>query len=167
VRRRAGDPFAERVFGGLKGVDAVRIEGPRGEFVLNEESHRPLVFIAGEAGFAPIKSLIEHAMALDAAESLHLYWAAAGTGGQYLDNLCRSWGDALDNFRYDAIALARAAPEDEAAQAVVRRVLQDHAPLAECDVYVAGPAPWAGAVEFQLLERGLPRAQLAVSALEA
>jgi CDP-4-dehydro-6-deoxyglucose reductase len=167
VRRRAGDAFAERVFGGLKDVDAVRIEGPRGEFVLDEESHRPLVFIAGEAGFAPIKSLIEHAMALDAAESLHLYWAAAGEGGQYLDNLCRSWGDALDNFRYDAIALTRAAPEEEAAQAVLRRVLQDHPRLAECDVYVAGPAPWSGAVEFQLLERGLPRTQLFVNPMQS
>ena len=166
VRRRAGDAFAERVFEGLRGVDAVRIEGPRGEFVLNEESHRPLVFIAGESGFAPVKSLIEHAMALDAAESLRLYWAA-GAGGHYLDNLCRSWSDALDDFRYEAIALERAATDEAGARALLRQVLQDHARLAECDVYVAGPAPWAGAVEFQLLEHGLPRAQLAVSALQA
>jgi len=164
VRRRAGDAFAERVFGGLKGVDSVRVEGPRGVFVLNEESHRPLVFIAAESGFAPIKSLIEHAMALDAAESLHLLWIAAGAGGHYLDNLCRSWSDALDDFRYDAIAAERAAPDEEVVQAALRRVLQDHPRLADCDVYVAGPAPWAGAAQFQLLEQGLPRAQLFVEA---
>jgi len=166
VRRRAGDAFAERVFDGLRGVEAVRIEGPRGEFVLNEESHRPLVFIAAESGFAPIKSLIEHAMALDAAESLHLYWAA-GAGGHYLDNLCRSWSDALDNFRYDAIALARAATDEAAVAAALPRVLRDHPRLGDCDVYVAGPGAWASAAEFQLLEQGLPRAQLTVSALEA
>ncbi len=164
VRRRAGDAFAERVFGGLKGVDSMRIVGPRGEFVLNEQSHRPLVFIAGEAGFAPIKSLIEHAMALDAAESLHLVWIAAGANGHYLDNLCRSWGDALDDFRYTPLTAKGALAEDEA---MLRQVLQDHPRLGECDVYVAGPAPWAGAAEFQLLEHGLPRAQLFVSALES
>jgi CDP-4-dehydro-6-deoxyglucose reductase len=164
VRRRAGDAFAERVFGGLKGVDSVRIEGPRGEFVLNEESHRALVFIAGESGFAPIKSLIEHAMALDAAESLHLVWVASGAGGHYLDNLCRSWGDALDDFRYTPLTAKGALADDEA---MLRQVLQDHPRLGECDVYVAGPAPWAGAAEFQLLEHGLPRAQLFVSALES
>lgn len=157
VERRAGDAFAERVFGGLKGVDTVHLEGPRGEFVLDEGSSRPLVFIAGAAGFAPIKSLIEHAMALDAAETLHLVWVARGAGGHYLDNLCRSWGDALDNFHYAPIV-----SDDDSA---LRRVLQDHARLAERDVYVAGPASWAGAVEFQLLERGLPRAQLHVNAL--
>jgi len=164
IRRRAGDAFAERVFGGLKGVDSVRVEGPRGEFVLNEESHRALVFIAGESGFAPIKSLIEHAMALDVAESLHLVWVAAGTGGHYLDNLCRSWGDALDDFRYTPLTAKGALADDEA---VLRQVLQDHPRLVECDVYIAGPAPWAAAAEFQLLERGLPREQLFVSALES
>jgi CDP-4-dehydro-6-deoxyglucose reductase len=146
------------VFGGLKDVDSVRVEGPRGEFVLNEESHRPLVFVAAESGFAPIKSLIEHAMALDAVESLHLLWIAAGARGHYLDNLCRSWSDALDDFRYTPLT------DDETA---LRQVLRDHPRLADCDVYVAGPAPWASAAEFQLLEHGLPREQLFVSALES
>jgi len=164
IRRRAGDAFAERVFGGLKGVDSVRVEGPRGEFVLNEESHRALVFIAGESGFAPIKSLIEHAMALDAAESLHLVWVASDINGHYLDNLCRSWSDALDDFRYTSLTAKGALADDEA---VLRQVLQDHPRLVECDVYIAGPAPWASAAEFQLLERGLPREQLFVSALES
>jgi len=164
IRRRAGDAFAERVFGGLKGADSVRVEGPRGEFVLNEESHRALVFIAGESGFAPIKSLIEHAMALDVAESLHLVWVASDSNGHYLDNLCRSWSDALDDFRYTPLTAKGALADDEA---VLRQVLQDHPRLVECDVYIAGPAPWAGAAEFQLLERGLPREQLFVSALES
>jgi len=157
VQRRAGDAFAERVFAGLKGVDSVRVEGPRGEFVLNEESRRPLVFVAFDTGFAPIKSLIEHAMALDASETLHLYWMAPGPGGHYLDNLCRSWGDALDDFHYQPIA----------AQAVLWRLLRDHPRLGDCDAYVAGPAPLAHAAELQLLEHGLPRAQLSVNALES
>lgn len=167
IRRRPGDAFAEGVFGGLKGVESVRLEGPRGEFVLNEESHRPLVFIAIESGFAPVKSLIEHAMALDAAESLHLVWVASGEDGHYLDNLCRSWSDALDDFRYDPVKATGAAPDEAFMQAALPHVLRDHPPLVECDVYVAGPAPWVNAAEFQLLERGLPRSQLSVNALES
>jgi hypothetical protein len=45
-------------------------------------------------------------------------------------------------------------------------VLEDHPRLGDCDVYVAGPAPWAAAAEFRLLEHGLPRAQLLVNPLE-
>ena len=164
VRRRAGDAFAERVFAGLKDADTVRVEGPRGEFVLDEASARPLVFVAFDTGFAPVKSLIEHAMALDVAESLHLVWVAADSNGHYLDNLCRSWSDALDDFRYTPLTAKGALADDEA---VLRQVLQDHPRLVECDVYIAGPAPWAAAAEFQLLERGLPREQLFVSALES
>jgi len=163
VRRRRGEAFAERVFAGLQGVDAVRVEGPRGGFVLNEGSHRPLVFIADETGFAPVKSLIEHAMALDAAESLHLYWVASSPAGHYLDNLCRSWADALDNFRYVPVT----APADAAVTGVLQEVMRDHPRLGDCDVYIAAPSSWANAAEFQLLEHGLPRAQLLVSALEA
>ena len=165
IPRRAGDAFAERVFGGLRGVESMRIEGPRGTFVLNEDSHRPLVFIAVDAGFAPIKSLIEHAMALDAAESLHLYWIAAGAGGLYLDNLCRSWADALDNFRYVPIAVAGAAPSEPAVQAALRQVSQNHPRLGDCDVYVAAPGPWADATASRLLALDLPSGQLSVNSL--
>jgi CDP-4-dehydro-6-deoxyglucose reductase len=157
VRRRAGDAFAERVFAGLKDVDTVRVEGPRGEFVLDETSTRPLVFVAFDTGFAPVKSLIEHAMALDASESLHLYWIAGAEGGHYLDNLCRSWNDALDNFRYVPLKT----------ESVLGPLLRDHPRLAECDVYVAGPAAAVHAAEFELLEHGLPRAQLRLNTPEA
>jgi CDP-4-dehydro-6-deoxyglucose reductase len=157
VRRCAGDVFAERVFAGLKDVDTVRVEGPRGEFVLDEASVRPLVFVAFDTGFAPVKSLIEHAMALDASESLHLYWIAGGEGGHYLDNLCRSWNDALDNFHYVPLKT----------ESVLEPLLRDHPRLAECDVYVAGPAQAVHAAEFALLEHGLPRAQLRLGTPEA
>jgi len=163
VRRRAGDAFAERVFAGLKDVDAVRVEGPRGEFVLDEASTRPLVFVAFDTGFAPVKSLIEHAMALDTAETLQLVWGAAGERGHYLDNLCRAWSDALDNFRYDALVDAA---DESLDGAVLQRVLQAHPRLDEVDVYVAGPAPRVHAAASQLLEHGLPRAQLRLSTPE-
>ena len=166
IRRRDGDAFAERVFAGLKGVETIGVEGPRGEFVLNEESHRPLVFIAGESGFPPIKSLIEHAMALDMAEMLHLYWIASGKSGHYLDNLCRSWSEALDNFHYVPLITGGGLSNEAVAHRGVRRVLQDHPRLGECDVYVAGPRTMASAAEQLLLDQGLPRSQLTLSCVE-
>ena len=143
----------------------LRIEGPRGEFVLKEESQRPLIFVACETGFAPVKSLIEHAMALDAAESLHLYWVAPD-GGHYLDNLCRSWSDALDDFRYRPLKTSGAAHSEETVERVLQQVKQDHPRLGDCDVYLAGSEAFTTAFEYELLEGGLPRGQLFVSSLE-
>ncbi len=167
IRQRAGDAFAERVFSGLTGADTVRIEGPRGEFVLDEKSNRPLIFLACETGFAPIKSLLEHAMAVDAAETLDLYWIASGRSGHYLDNLCRSWSDALDNFRYAPLTADDALPDEAAVRGALQPLLEDHPRLDGYDVYVAGPGRLANAAEFLLLERGLPRAQLFVNTLES
>lgn len=80
--------------------DLLDLEGPVGSFVLNENSPNALVFIAEGIGFASIKGLIEHAMALDVAERILLFWVADNDEVPYLHNLCRAWNDALDNFEY-------------------------------------------------------------------
>ncbi len=167
VARRPGDAFCDGVFTGLSGADTVRVEGPRGDFVLNETSARPLVFIAYGGGFAPVKSLIEHAMALDVAETLQLYWIADGKSGHYLNNLCRSWADALDNFRYIPLTVDHDPAQDAAMRDALARVLPAQAELAGHDVYVAGAESFANAAEYLLLDRGLPRAQLLVNRLPA
>ena len=165
VRRRRGDGFAEHVFSALKSADTVRIEGPHGEFVLDETSKRPLVFLAWGIAIAPIKSLIEHATALDAARPLDLYWIASGAGGHYLDNLCRAWRDALDEFRYVPLVVDSAASDERVAQTALQQVLREHPDPAGCDVYVASPQALAETVSRALGERGLPTAQLRVNTL--
>jgi len=92
--------FSDYVFNHLKKGDSIRIEGPQGDFVLNEDSTRSLVFIAWHTGFAPVRSLIEHAMALETAGNMKLVWMARSKKDRYQDNLCRSWRDAFDNFDY-------------------------------------------------------------------
>ena len=161
IQRMPDNPFAERVFHGLKSGDSVNLLGPRGEFVLREDSPHNLVFIAWDTGFAPIKSLIEHAMALDVAESLHLYWLVPEGHGHYLSNLCRSWSDALDNFAFTPLEVPEAVRADpERLRAELARVVQDHSMMRDCDVYVAGsPALLDSAREF-LLANGLPLDQL-------
>ena len=161
VQRKPGNPFAEHVFHGLKNGDTVNIHGPRGEFVLREDSPHNLVFIACDTGFAPIKSLIEHAMALDVAESMHLYWLTTEGHGHYLSNLCRSWSDALDNFHFTPIELSSTVADDAGRfSAELLRVARDHPVLRDRDVYVAGsPALLEGARAI-LLANGLPEEQL-------
>lgn len=161
VQRMPGNPFTDRVFNGLKNGDTVNILGPRGEFVLRDDSPHKLVFIAQDTGFAPIKSLIEHAMALDVAESLHLYWLATEGRGHYLSNLCRSWSDALDNFHFTPLELSKSAASDsEHLKAELMHIVHDHAPLSDCDVYVAGSPALLTAVQELLPAQGLPVEQL-------
>lgn len=167
LRRLPGNLFSDYAFNRLKLGDTVEVEGPKGEFVLDDESTRSLVFIAWGAGFAPVKGLIEHALSLEAAESLHLYWAAQSEDDIYLPNQCRAWEDALDNFRYtplvDSSLHGASNPQREKG---LRRLLQavrdDHPDLKELDVYVAGPEAHAEATRTLLLEWGVPPEQLRV-----
>jgi CDP-4-dehydro-6-deoxyglucose reductase len=159
VRRIPGNRFSDYVFGRLRIGESLTIEGPSGDFVLREDSGRPLVFIAwGADAFAPVKSLIEHAIAQDAAETIRLYWVGASERDHYFPNLCRAWVEALDNFRY-APLVAGAGLHSEVDRTVrgalahLRPELDD---LAACDVYCAGDAPQVAATRAFLREQGLP-----------
>ena len=146
---RASD-FAACVSAGLvKPGMEVSVWGPWGRFVLERESTRPLVFVAIDDGFAPINSLIEHAIAVDAAESITLYWAATRPGGQYLPNQCRAWASALDEFHYRPLDLAG-----------LPAALAADGALAGSDVFLAGPAALVAPAEAALRAVGVPAAQL-------
>ena len=100
IPRCTGDAFNEHVFTELKRGDRISVEGPSGNFGLNEKTDRSLVFIAWHTGFAPVRSLVEHAMALEIPGSMKLVWMTRSKKDRYQDNLCRSWRDAFDNFEY-------------------------------------------------------------------
>lgn len=150
--QRDNSPLARHVFEDLAKEDRVRIEEPRGHFVMKLDSRRPVIFIAWEEGFAPIKSLVQHAMSLEIAESIHLYWAAgsvAASGGHYQDNHCRAWADALDEFSYRPLDAAGGA------EAVAESILALHPDLRRADIYAAGPLDFLHVLQTGALARGL------------
>lgn len=147
LRRRDGDPFSEFVFEQLRKGQEVELHGPCGDFTLDEESDRPLVFIVWESGFAPVSSLIDHAIQKDENRSVDLYWLSAIPRGHYLSNYCRAWRDVLDDFRYHSIDIEPAG--SERAEDVIQRVVRVHSLLADCDYYLALPeAQLSAAREF-------------------
>jgi CDP-4-dehydro-6-deoxyglucose reductase len=153
VRRDEGDNFASRLFdGAVKAGDAVNLWGPWGDFVLRKDSTRPIAFVACDTGFAPMKSLIEHATAIDATDTMVLVWAATRPDGHYLANQCRAWADAFDNFRYLPLAAADA---PAAAVAAVAGISAGIPNLADFDVYVAGPAAFTQAAVPALRAAGV------------
>ncbi len=149
ISHRPGDAFSELLFGGLKAHDSVEVEGPYGEFVLEDVSTRPIIFVAFGIGFAPIKSLIQHAMSLDLAESMDLHWLA-DEAGHYQNNLCRAWADALDNFTY----VPHAQTAD--AETVLANIAGDYPDLHRFDVYAAGTPEQLQSAKRLFLKQGLP-----------
>lgn len=153
---RGDDAFSQRVFAGTLKVGAeVDLWGPHGDFVL-DSGERPLVFAACDLGFAPVKSLIEHALARDEAPSLSLFWLATRPDGHFLANQCRAWSAALDGFEHQlAYHSDPAAGARQMAQAM-RADLFDIA----CDFYLAGPGPFVQTLVDELRAGGVPVGQI-------
>ena len=155
VERSDDDAFAQALFAGaLRPGAPVTVWGPLGEFVL-ADSPRPLVFAACDTGFAPIKSLIEHALALDAAPSLALFWLATRADGHFMANQCRAWSEALDAFE---VTLSRHDDAAEGARQMAQAMRADLFDI-DCDFYLAGPEAFVATLDAQLDAAGVPRHQ--------
>ena len=160
IPRLPENEFSEFVFNQLKKSDPIDITGPQGDFVLDEDSPRDLVFIAWQTGFAPIRSLIEHAMALDVSGDIHLLWLANGKKDRYLDNLCRSWNDALDNFYYVPIDVDPAQEINPAF--IIESMNAESGDLSGYDFYLAGNEMLSEVIEDYLVNSGLQKKQIKV-----
>lgn len=168
VQRIPGNLFSDYVFHRLKNHDVVDIEGPQGEFILHEKTSRPLYFIAFDSGFAPVKSLIEHAMSVEAAEAIHLYWIGSHDSSIYLPNVGRAWADALDNFYYTRMVagfdLANlGGNREESLKALLQGILSEHPDVTGSDIYIAGPEMAKKIAEQFFLELGLPKTRVFIS----
>lgn len=147
IARDANDAFAGRLFlGALKPGDAVNVRGPWGDFVIEEDNERPLLFIAAGHGFAPVAGLIEHALAAGTSESVTLVWTAA-PGGHYLANQGRAWAAALDGFRYLQL---EAGTDEAAAQAVLEALARAGVAPEGSTLRIAGPAAFTAALAQRL-----------------
>lgn len=147
--------FRQHLFDGdIKAGDDISVSGPSGRFVLEQDSRRRLVFIAIDEGFAPVNSLIEHAIAVGAGEAMKLYWATARPGGHYLSNQCRAWAHALDEFSYETLTAAS-----------LPAVLAADAALPMSDVYLAGNEAAVELLAAQLRAVGVAPGQLHVEVL--
>jgi CDP-4-dehydro-6-deoxyglucose reductase len=147
VRSIPGDRFADTLLAAAK-AQTVLIEGPMGDFLLEEEATEPAVFVAVEDGFAPIKSLIEHAIAIDNVARMYLYRIDDMPHGSMFGNLCRSWNDALDNFLY-----RRLSPQTSPADALAE-IRKDVPALADARMYLAGPSTWVRSFALQAQAEG-------------
>ena len=162
VRKLEDDPFSVMVFEHLSIGNWLNIQGPYGDFIIDESKECPLIMIAFDTGFAAIKSLLEHVTAQDKEREIYLYWLGCGDEGLYLNNLCRSWCDALDQMHYYPIHLAKEANEilDREYEGIslieekLSQELQAVAHLNDAETYVVAPEPVRKLVEQLLLQKG-------------
>ena len=84
VRLTPGGATSGYVAGKLKLGDAVRVEGPFGTSYLRESHRGPIIAVAGGSGMAPIKSIVEQALARALPQHIYFYFGARAERDLYL-----------------------------------------------------------------------------------
>ena len=135
VRHVAGGQFTDHVFGKMKERDILRFEAPLGTFFLREDSAKPIVLVASGTGFAPIKSILQHALRKGITRPMTLYWGGRRPKDLYMDALAKQWP-----IRYVPV-VSDALPEDQwtgRTGFVHRAVMEDFPDLSGHQVYACG-----------------------------
>jgi CDP-4-dehydro-6-deoxyglucose reductase, E3 len=140
VRHVPGGFFSDQLFTQFKGREILRLEGPLGTFFLREESDKPIIFVAGGTGFAPIKAVIEHTLHKQETRPMVLYWGVRSLADLYLPQLPAEWQKQHRGFSFIPV-LSDPLPEDAwpgRTGFVHKAVMADFADLSGYQVYACG-----------------------------
>ena len=140
VRWIQGGLFTTRVFTEMKEGDTLQFEGPLGSFFLREDNEKPIIFVAGATGFAPVKSMVEHAFHIGLKRRMYLYWGVRSLRDLYLADLPRQWEREHATFKFVPV-LSEPQPEDNWSGRtgfVHEAILADFPDLSNHQIYACG-----------------------------
>ncbi|MBB3226147.1 CDP-4-dehydro-6-deoxyglucose reductase [Luteibacter sp. Sphag1AF] len=162
VRHVAGGGFTSWVYESLKVGDRLTIEAPLGTFVPREDSERPILMMAGGTGFAPVKALVEHFLALGTRRPIDIYWGARTAADIYLRDMATQWATDMPTLRFiPVISDAQEAAASGMREGLVHEaLLEDHPDLTDFDVYMSGPPAMISAGKGLFLDANLPEERL-------
>ena len=157
IRLIEGGLFTPRIFEAMRPGDFLRFEGPLGAFHLREEGTKPILFVAGSTGFAPVKSMLEHAFAIGMKRPMVLYWGVRRKRDLYAAELAEGWERCHANFHFIPV-LSEPQPEDEwtgRTGLVHEAILADYPDLSSHQIYACGSVKMVEAVAPAFVAQGL------------
>jgi NAD(P)H-flavin reductase/ferredoxin len=139
---------------------AVQVEGSFGDFYLRD-SEQPILCIAGGSGLAPVKALLEDALAFKCARPVTFLFGARTQRDLYcldaLRTLQQNW--ATDFCFIPVLSEEPVTSDWRGARGLVTDFIAAHA-QPHAQVYMCGPPAMLDAAEPHLLRAGIPAEQI-------
>jgi CDP-4-dehydro-6-deoxyglucose reductase, E3 len=154
IRRIPGGIFTTHVFTDMRVGDTLTFEGPFGHFTLRE-GDKPILFVAGATGFAPVKSILEDAFHRDVKRPLHLYWGVRERGDLYMLDLVEDWQREHTNFAVTPVVSGSGDDWRGRRGLVHEAMLADAPDLSGHEVYVCGSVQMVDTAVPAFLAHGL------------
>ena len=148
--------------GDLQEGHELEVTGPYGVFTLREKSDRPLLFVGGGAGMAPILALLRSMADRGNTRPAVYYYGARGPKDLFHLEELTELEQRLADFRF-VPALSEA--DDEAGWDGERGLITDvvarcEKTLDEVDAYLCGPPPMVDAAIAMLDQNGVPESRI-------
>ncbi|ODN42610.1 2Fe-2S iron-sulfur cluster-binding protein [Piscirickettsia litoralis] len=147
----------------------LHIRGPKGKVIINRQSERPQLLIAGGTGYSQCKALLEHLFSQqEQSAPVYLYWGGRHRQGLYLHQQVKDWALEYHYFNYVPV-LSQAVNHDRwggRRGLVHQAVLDDFEDLKDFDVYAVGPMEMVKLAYQGCLSKGLPKEQFYSDFLE-
>lgn len=164
IRRMNDDGASAYAAERLRVGDVVGVDGPHGEAYLREDHGGPILAVAGGSGLAPMKSIVERALAIGLTQSIRLYLGARHAADIYLEEHFSALQAAHANFTFVALVVdappGRGRRRGTPDRALAKDVAEEAAHLAGAKAYLAGPPAMVEAAAARLRALGLPAADI-------
>ena len=157
VRRVAGGSSSRYASQSLRIGDTVAVEGPYGSSWLREHHTGPILALAGGSGLAPIKSIVETALARGLRQPIHLYAGFRAERDLYLGDHFADLVRHHPHLRFVPVLSEPSAPTTRRAGLVHEALAADIGDFDGAKAYIAGPPPMVEAATALLSARGMRR----------
>lgn len=156
VRRTQGGAVSAHVADKLKPGDPVRVEGPFGASYLRETHRGPIIAVAGGSGMAPIKAIVEQALAKQMPQHIYFYFGVRAERDLYLHDHFKALARQHPTLHFMPV-LSEGDGLDRRCGLVHEAVAQDFDEFDGCKAYLAGPPVMVEAATKLFEQRGMRR----------
>lgn len=154
IRAVPGGRTSSLIMSTLEAGNRVSVEGAFGSAYWRDAHEGPMIAVAGGSGLAPIKSIVETALAAGKNAPITVYFGARAERDLYLVEHFRGLAARHDHVTYH-VALSRDDAADCRRARVSEVIALDRAGLSGAKAYVAGPPAMVDAVQMVLAAQGV------------
>lgn len=155
VRYHPENSSSLQVIQALRSDSLVKVRLPAGRRFIDALPDRPVWFICGSTGFAPVKAMLEHLHANQFSRPVHLYWGARTRADLYLLDTAQQLATEMPNLRFVA-TLSDEKAENFFTGMVHEAAIADLSEPTAPEFHIGGSVPMAWAVFDALVAAGVP-----------
>ncbi len=150
IRHTGNNPYNQPLLAEIKDKGFVTLNLPLGSCDMNHlHANKPILFLAGGTGFAPIKAMIEQLLTFGESRPFELFWGARSQSDLYMDDKVLHWQAHVPHFDYFSYV------SDMTKTSLASRLLARHQhDLHAWQIVISGPFDMVFSARDELVAKG-------------